>query len=66
MARRKKRGRRRYPHLKIQVEVRDRDDNTIVEYTYWLDDDQARQAFAARLPDAYRAGQAVLTYLADD
>jgi len=52
----------RYPHMRIHVEVRDQDDNTIVEYLFWLNDKQARDAFAARCKDAWAAGQTILTY----
>lgn len=52
----------RYPRIKLRVVVRDRNEEEVLTYTFWLDDAKARQAFAARCPDAWTAGQSVTTY----
>lgn len=38
------------------------DSSALVAYSFDFSDDTARRAFAARCPDAWRAGQFVLTF----
>lgn len=61
--RRQRERSRQYPRIKVHVEVWDKDDEIILEYSFWLNDNTSRNAFAARCADAWKAGQAVLTYL---
>lgn len=49
-------------HIRLRVEVRDAPGVLVLTYTFWLDDHVARRAFAARCPDAWRAGQRIVTY----
>lgn len=49
-------------HIRLRVEVRDALGVLVHTYAFWLDDDVARRAFAARCPDAWRAGQRIVTY----
>lgn len=58
-------GKPEYQHMKIRVIIRNADGELFTTYCFFLDDPVARQAFAARLPDAYLAGQVVSTFLED-
>lgn len=49
------------PRIHLRVEVWDAE-VLVLTYTFWLDDHVARRAFAARCPDAWRAGQQIVTY----
>ena len=50
------------PEVHLRVEVRDALGALVLTYTFWLDDHVARRAFAARCPDAWRAGQRIVTF----
>lgn len=53
-------------HIRLRVEVRDALGALVLTYAFWLDDHVARRAFAARCPDAWLAGQRIITFKEND
>lgn len=51
-----------YPHIRVRVSVMQKT-TMLLSYTFWLDDDKARQTFAARCTDAWLDGQTIITSL---
>lgn len=52
--------RSRYAPIRIEVTVTD-GSREVTRYSFWLDNDKARRAFAERCQEAWLAGQAITT-----